>query len=98
MELAWKHPAMLRRLAVPSSDDLERQLLRRSVGTLASGRHCCEDCGRSPLVGERVFRYGRGVVVCALCRPGRPGEPEATAVVRHPERGQAVRVRPRLAL
>lgn len=89
---------MPRRLAVPSSDDLERQLLRRSVGSLVSGRHCCEDCGRSPLVGETVFRYGRGVVVCALCRPARRREPDATAVVQHPERGQAVRVRPRLAV
>ena len=89
---------MLRRLSAPSSDDLERQLLRRSVGTLTSGRHCCEDCGRSPLVGEHVFRYGRGVVVCALCRPARRSEPEATAVVQHPERGQAVRVRPRVAV
>jgi hypothetical protein len=88
---------MLRSLAGLTEDDLERQLLRRSVGNLAAGRHECADCGRSPLVGERVHRYQRGDVVCELCRASRPAEPVSSDLVRHSEHGQAVRLRARLA-
>ena len=37
--------------------DLERALLRKSVGALADGRHDCADCGRTPLIGETLYRY-----------------------------------------
>lgn len=37
--------------------DLERELLRKGVGALEAGRHHCDDCGRTPLVGERVHLY-----------------------------------------
>lgn len=43
--------------------DLERALLRKGVGSLAAGRHRCDDCGRTPLAGEQVHLYapaGRG--------------------------------------
>jgi hypothetical protein len=83
---------MLRPLLGISEDDLERQLLRRGVGLLAEGRQGCADCGRTPLVGERVHRYERGVVVCELCRALRSDDPESTDVVRHSERGHTVRV------
>jgi hypothetical protein len=88
---------MLRPLLGISERDLERQLLRRGVGELAAGRHCCADCGRTPLVGERVHRYARGETVCELCRPLRPVEPERSEPVRHSERGHTVRLRARLA-
>ena len=88
---------MLRSLAGLTEDDLERQLLRRSVGNLAAGRHECADCGRSPLVGERVHRYQRGDVVCELCRAARPAAPVSSDLVRHSEHGQTVRLRARLA-
>lgn len=80
-----------------SESDLERQLLRRGVGELVAGRHACVDCGRTPLVGEQVHSYARGVVVCELCRPRHAGEPEGSARVMHPERGHAVRLRIRAA-
>lgn len=80
-----------------TESDLERHLLRRGVGELLAGRHACADCGRTPLVGERVHRYPRGETVCALCRPTRSAEPTSTELVLHSERGQTVRVRPRLA-
>lgn len=80
-----------------SENDLERQLLRQSVDLLSSGRHACTDCGRTPLIGERVHRFSRGEVVCELCRPAHPGEPQSTDLVRHFERGHAVKLRPRFA-
>lgn len=88
---------MLRPLLGFQERDLERQLLKQSVGELTAGRHPCADCGRTPLIGERVHRYPRGETVCALCRPQRSGEPVSTELVRHCERGQSVRLRPRVA-
>lgn len=77
-----------------SEPDLEIALLRKGVGALAAGRHCCADCGRVPLIGERVYRYERGATVCALCSPRRRSEPAGSEVVRHSERGLSVRLRP----
>lgn len=85
------------RVPALSEPDLEIALLRKSVGRLTAGRHACEDCGRTPLVGERVFVFARARIVCALCRPRRRGEPERTELVRHSERGQTVRLRRRAA-
>lgn len=87
---------MLRLLGI-SEPDLERHLLRRGVRELSAGRHACADCGRTPLVGERYHRYGHGKVVCDLCRAGHSDAPEASDVVRHSERGHAVRLRARPA-
>lgn len=85
------------RLQVISEPDLERALLRKGVGALAAGRHCCAECGRTPLVGERVYVFARGSTVCALCRPRRRGEPESSRLVLHSERGHTVRPRRRAA-
>lgn len=71
---------------------LERQLLRKSVGSLAGRRHSCRDCGRTPLVGEMLHRYAGGSTVCELCRPLRRGEPVESELVRHGEHGLTVRV------
>jgi hypothetical protein len=88
---------MLRPLLGLTERDLERRLLQRGVGELSASRHACADCGRTPLVGEQVHRYPRGETVCALCRPSRAVEPLSTELVLHSERGQTVRLRPRLA-
>jgi hypothetical protein len=88
---------MLRPLLGLSERDLERQLLRRGVGELEADRHRCVDCGRTPLVGERVHRYARGETVCELCSPLRVADPETSQLVRHSEHGHTVRVRARLA-
>ena len=72
--------------------DLERALLRKSVGTLTSGRERCADCGRTPLIGETVHRYAGATTVCELCRSLRRGEPEHSELVRHGEHGQTVRI------
>lgn len=72
--------------------DLERELLRKSVGTLEEERHVCADCGRTPLIGETVYGYARAASVCELCRQLRRGEPEDSRLVRHTQAGLAVRV------
>ena len=75
-----------------SEPDLERELLRKSVSLMDAGRHRCVDCGRTPLVGEHAHLYGRGVVVCELCRPLRADAPQRTELVRGEGRGATVRV------
>jgi hypothetical protein len=79
-------------------EQLERVLLRRGVGALTADRHRCRDCGRTPLIGERVhlFEQERGVV-CELCRPLCRQTPVASEIVRHSERGHAVRLTARAA-
>jgi hypothetical protein len=88
---------MARTLKTLSEPDLELALLRKSVGSLTAGRHHCTDCGRTPLVGERMYRFGRSATVCALCTPLRHSEPDAVELVRHFERGHTVRVLPHAA-
>jgi hypothetical protein len=79
-------------------EQLERSLLRRGVVALGADRHRCADCGRTPLVGERVHLYERGKgVVCELCRPLRREHPVATEPVRHSEHGHTVRLAARAA-
>ncbi len=84
---------------VTDIEQFERMLLRRSVGVLTSDRNHCADCGRTPLVGERVHLYEeRGErVVCELCRPMRHGHPVATETVRHSPHGNCVRLTARAA-
>ena len=84
---------MLRPALGISEPDLERELLRKGVGALEAGRASCADCGRTPLVGERVHRFAGRELVCELCRPGRGGPPERSEVVSSSERGQTVRRR-----
>jgi hypothetical protein len=79
------------------STEFERELLRRSLGSLDSDRHRCADCSRTPLEGERVYRFDLGVVVCELCRLHRGGDPERSEPVMTSEHGHAVRLMPRAA-
>jgi hypothetical protein len=74
-------------------EDFERHLLRRSVDILAAGRTTCADCARTPLVGELVYLFDAGELVCELCRPLRREQPVSSLAVRHSEYGQTVRVR-----
>ncbi len=78
----------------PIAPDLERQLLRRSVGALTAGRDGCPGCGRTPLVGERVHHYADGRTLCELCRGHVREAPVASEVIRSSEHGHAVRARP----
>jgi len=51
--------------------ELERQLLRHGVVRMSAGRCACSQCGRSPLVGERlqIFagKHGAERALCDLC-------------------------------
>jgi hypothetical protein len=80
-------------------EQLERRLFRRGIDALEAGRTRCVDCGRTPLIGERVHLYeaSRPEIVCELCRACRGGAPAATEIVRHSERGLAVRITARAA-
>jgi hypothetical protein len=71
--------------------DLERQLLRKSLGALTRDRHRCDDCGRTPLAGERIHHYDHGATVCTLCLPRHADEPITTLIVQHCEHGHTVR-------
>ncbi len=84
---------------VTDIERFERMLLRRGVGVLTSDRNRCADCGRTPLVGERVHLYeGRGGgIVCELCRSLRRDHPAATETVRHSPPGNGVRLMARAA-
>jgi recombinational DNA repair protein (RecF pathway) len=79
-------------------EQLERVLLRRGLGALAADRHHCVDCGRTPLIGERVHLYAHSHgIVCELCRTLRRDSPAATEIVRHSEHGHTVRLTARAA-
>lgn len=47
--------------------DLAGILLRRSVGSLDSGRSRCSACHRTPLVGEQLHEMDTGRLLCDLC-------------------------------
>jgi hypothetical protein len=73
--------------------DLELALLRRSVDAMAAGCERCGHCRRTPLVGERIYFYQSGDMLCELCRALRRDRPAASRVVHSPELGNAVRIR-----
>ncbi len=83
---------MPRTASTIDEQDLEHALLRKSVGALAQEAPRCVDCGRTPLIGETLYRYASAAPVCELCRPLRRGEPEGHERVRNSEYGHAVRV------
>jgi hypothetical protein len=72
--------------------DLERAMLRKSVDTLAGETNRCVDCGRTPLIGETLYRFASAATVCELCKPLRGGAPESFERVRNSECGNAVRI------
>jgi len=82
----------LRRAQAIVPEQLERHLLRRSVGILEGDRTTCADCGRAPLIGEWVHLYGAAELVCELCRPLRREAPVSSEPVRHSEFGHTVKV------
>ncbi len=81
---------MLRSAPTLSEPDLERELLRQGVSARDVREPRCGDCGRRPLIGETVYRYGR-VEVCELCRPARAQAASDQRLVLHAEHGLSVR-------
>jgi hypothetical protein len=87
----------MRRDAVIDSPALERELLRKGVDHRTADRNCCHDCGRTPLVGEHVYRYTGGREVCELCRTLRREAPVASEPVYGSAHGRTVRITVRAA-
>jgi hypothetical protein len=83
---------MPRTASTIDEQDLEHALLRKSVGTLTTDADRCTDCGRTPLIGETLYRYAEAAPVCELCRPLRRDAPEGYERVRNSEFGHAVRI------
>jgi hypothetical protein len=83
----------------PSRDmgQLELAILRRGVSQRAAGRERCSDCHRDPLIGERVYLYGHGAILCELCRAAREETPAGSRLVHGPAFGHGVRVLDRRA-
>jgi hypothetical protein len=83
---------MARQLPTLMPADLELRLLRKGVGALEAHREGCEECGRTPLIGEQIHHYGHAVV-CQLCRGRRRRDPDSSERVRHNEHGHTVKLR-----
>ncbi len=81
-------------MAVVTRDrqDLELALLRRGLDELAAGFERCRCCRRSPLIGERVYTYPSGAILCELCRDQQRDAPAASRVVHGPEFGHTMRI------
>jgi hypothetical protein len=72
--------------------ELELALLRRGLNERSAGSERCGNCTRTPLIGERVYVYGSGLIVCELCRELQREEPVDSHTVHGPEFGHTMRV------
>jgi hypothetical protein len=72
--------------------ELELALLRRGVDELAAGCERCGHCHRTPLIGERVYVYDSGPMMCELCRAFEHDPPLASRIVHGPEFGHTMRI------
>jgi hypothetical protein len=71
---------------------LELALLRRGVDELSADCERCHRCHRTPLVGERVYVYDSGRLLCELCRSLERRQPSSTHIVHGPEFGHTMRI------
>ena len=90
----------LRRGTAAAVPQLEKALLRRSVGEHETQRHRCAHCDRTPLTGELVYVYAAVSgerLVCELCRPLRRQAPARSELMHAPEHERSVRLMRRAA-
>ena len=74
-------------------DELELALLRRGVDQRAAGGEHCSRCGRTPLLGERVYTLDdRGALACALCHALAGGRALGSRLVHGPAFGHSLRI------
>jgi hypothetical protein len=83
--------------AVQDIPDLELALLRRGVDRRAAGRERCERCNRTPLIGERIYVYDAGRMLCELCRSVQREAPVRSLLMHGPEFGHSIRITDRRA-
>jgi hypothetical protein len=72
--------------------ELELALLRRGLDELTRESERCARCGRSPLVGERVYRLSCGACLCELCRATERSQPVGSEIVHGPAFGHTMRI------
>lgn len=72
--------------------ELELALLRRGMEERGEGHECCSACRRTPLIGEHVYVYENGRVVCELCRRRQRSTPVETHLVHTPAFGHSTRI------
>ena len=72
--------------------ELELALLREGIEERTAGRERCARCSRTPLIGERIYRYERGAIVCELCRSLEPRAPVSSSLVHGPAFGHTIRI------
>ncbi len=78
--------------SVHDKEDLELALMRRGVDVLSAEQERCGHCRRTPLVGEMVYSYESGPVLCELCKALRGEEPISARLVHGPEFGHTMRI------
>jgi hypothetical protein len=78
--------------SVREMPDLELALLRRGVDELSAECERCGHCHRTPLIGERVYAYRAGAILCELCRALQPDAPLSSHIVHGPEFGHTMRI------
>jgi hypothetical protein len=72
--------------------ELQVALVRRAVDRCDAVRERCHGCGRTPLVGERVYVDQSGAVYCELCRALDPETALRSHLVHGPEFGHTMRL------
>jgi hypothetical protein len=72
--------------------ELELALLRRGVEERGEGHERCARCRRLPLIGERVYVYAQGRVLCELCRRRQRTPPLESRTVHTPAFGHSIRI------
>jgi hypothetical protein len=72
--------------------ELELALLRRGVDERLAERERCRRCRRTPLIGERVYLYDNGSILCELCREGRADAPLGSRITHGPAFGHTIRI------
>ncbi len=78
--------------ACEEMNDLGLALLRRGVDELSAERERCASCHRTPLIGERVYSYSSGALLCELCKADRGEAPQWSRLVHGPEFGHTMRI------
>ena len=73
-------------------EDLELALLRRGMHHRDAERERCHSCRRTPLIGERVYGYASGAVLCELCRQVQRETPVNSHIVHGLEFGHTMRI------
>ena len=72
--------------------ELELALLRRGLDERLAGSERCTRCQRTPLIGERIYEYPAGQIVCELCRGREHAAPQGSHIVHGPEFGHTMRI------